>query len=72
MNDTYLVATYSQGQRGVDQVPKGKRHAYLPSARTTACGFELQAMQRFAHLKFTLQYPAERCPLCARVVSADH
>ena len=68
----YLVAAHPPGYRIVSPAPDGKRHAYLPGARTTACGFELNAMQRFADLRFSAQAPAMRCPLCARAVGADH
>ncbi len=71
MND-YLVAAHRTGYRTVSQVPVGKSHAYLPGASTTACGFGLDTMQRFGELRFTLQDPSVRCPLCARAVGADH
>ena len=70
VND-YLVAAHPARHGSVSQAPEGKRHAYLAGADTTACGFGLNAMQRFAGLRFSLQPPAVRCPLCARVVGAN-
>ena len=67
----YLVAAHPAGPT-VSQTPEGKRHAYLPGASTTACGFRLYSMQRFASLRFSHQPPALRCPICARAVGADH
>ncbi len=67
----YLVASHRERQRVDSQTPQGKRHAYLPGARTTVCGFGLNAMQRFASLRFELEPPAVRCPLCARAVFAN-
>ena len=70
VND-YLVATHAE-KRSVSQTPQGKRHAYLAGASTTACGFALEAMRRFTDVRFGLQPPASRCPLCARVVGGNH
>ncbi len=70
MND-YAVASHRARQRVDSQTPEGKRHAYLTGADTTACGFGLTTMQRFASLRFELEPPAVRCPLCARVVGAN-
>ena len=70
VND-YLVATHAE-KRSESLMPEGKRHAYLVGARTTACGFALDAMRRFTEVRFSLQPPAERCPLCARVVGGNH
>ena len=70
MNE-YLVATHAE-KRSESPTPEGKRHAYLAGARTTACGFALDAMRRFSDVRFSLQPPASRCPLCARVVGGNH
>ena len=71
MND-YLVAAHPGGYASTSQAPEGKRHAYLTGASTTVCGFGLDAMRRFADLRFSLEPPAVRCPLCARAVAANH
>jgi hypothetical protein len=71
VND-YMVAAHTARYRSVSQDPQGKRHAYRSGASTTACGFGLDAMQRFANLRFNLQAPELRCPLCARLVGANH
>jgi hypothetical protein len=63
----YLVAAREEHRNG-RQVPGGKRHAYLRGARTTACGFGLDQMERFADMPFSHQPAAARCPLCARAV----
>jgi hypothetical protein len=68
----YRVAGHPQRAKTVTEAPEGKSHAYLPGASTTACGFGLSSMQRFADLRFVAQAPAARCPLCARAVGADH
>jgi hypothetical protein len=70
VND-YMVATHAE-KRSESLVPEGKRHAYRAGARTTACGFALDAMRRFADVPFSLQPPASRCPICARAVGGDH
>ena len=70
MND-YMVASHPARYRSDSLTPEGKRHAYLIGADKTACGFGLNQMQRFASLRFQLEPPAVRCPLCARAVGAD-
>jgi len=67
----YLVATHAD-KRTESAAPEGKCHAYLAGASSTACGFGLAAMRRFTDLRFSLQPPAARCPLCARVVGGNH
>ena len=71
VND-YLVAAHPARYGAASRIPEGKRHAYLPGATTTACGFGLSTMQKYASLRFNLQEPTERCPICARAVGADH
>jgi hypothetical protein len=66
----YLVAAHADN-RTASPAPEGKCHAYLAGARTTACGFGLDAMRRFTDLHFSLQPPEVRCPLCARVVGGN-
>lgn len=67
----YMVATHAD-KRTDGAAPEGKCHAYLAGASSTACGFGLAAMRRFTDLRFSLQPPATRCPLCARVVGGNH
>jgi hypothetical protein len=67
----FLVAAYADTRTG-NVAPQSKRHAYLPGSRTTACGFNLDAMRRFAEFRFSDQPSGVRCPLCARVVGGDH
>ena len=52
--------------------PEGKQHAYLDGADNTACGFGLNAMRVFEQLRFSLQPPSLKCPICKRIVAADH
>jgi len=59
------------GVRANPRAPEGKRHAYLRGNRTTVCGLGLDQMQKFADLPFSHELPSVRCPLCARVLSAD-
>jgi hypothetical protein len=70
VND-YLVAAHDARRAQMKgQVPEVKHHAYLPGAQTTACGFGLKAMRLFRDLRFSEQAPAERCPICSRIVGA--
>ena len=70
MND-YLVAAHdSRRGRQSGQVPQVKHHAYLPGKAATACGFGLAQMRLFPRLRFSDQSAANRCPICARIVSA--
>ncbi len=72
----YRVAAFSQRPIRLTsppgQAPEGKHHAYLEGAATTACGFGLNNMRLYADLRFSRQQPSVRCPLCARIVGADH
>ena len=70
VND-FRVAAYADSRAG-HVAPETKRHAYLVGATTTACGFGLDAMRRFADLRFCGQIASVRCPLCARVVAGHH
>ena len=55
----------------VGREPEGKQHAYLKGANNTACGFGLNAMRVFEQLRFSLQPPSLKCPICKRIVAAD-
>jgi hypothetical protein len=70
VND-YLVAAHDTRRPQLKgQVPEVKRHAYLPGMATTACGFGLREMRLFGDLWFSEQAPAQRCPICSRIVGA--
>lgn len=72
VND-YRVATHGPRLGGlVGREPEGKQHAYLKGASNTACGFGLNAMRVFEQLRFSLQPPSLKCPICKRIVAADH
>lgn len=67
----YLVAVHVDRTGCV--TAKSKRHAYVPGAKATVCGFGLAApMRLFTEARFSLQPQAARCPLCSRVVAGDH
>jgi hypothetical protein len=70
VND-YLVAAHDVRRPQLKgQVPEVKHHAYLPGAATTACGFGLRAMRVFSDLRFSIQAPVDKCPICSRIVGA--
>jgi hypothetical protein len=69
----YRVATHGHAPRNAAaHTPEGRRHAFVKGAKTTACGFPLVAMRVFHGLQFSDETPSVRCPICARVVGADH
>jgi hypothetical protein len=70
VNDYLVAAPDARRPQSMGQVPELKHHAYLPGRATTACGFGLMAMRLFGDLRFSDQTPADRCPICSRIVGA--
>jgi hypothetical protein len=71
VDDAYRTAMHPQAYDPVTgRTPRRSFHAYRSNARTTACGFGLDVMERFPELLFDEQPSTKRCSQCTGVVYA--